>query len=491
MSRRSKRLSTLDQEDDRNSTSSLESHVLYRDSPVRSTRRKVTTIKRAPIPQQTTEHTYYSETSTYVSRDRGGLSSALKETDYEGSTWGESDLVRKRLGIDISHISSKNGFSDRQTAYDKSPSSSGYSSEEDYNGHTYSQEGFTRVSRWKRWAQQLKELPWLLFTYPGRVFRLLYWWIGTTWYRMTTSASLLDVFILTRPYNFLKKALLILLLLLILALTAAGLWHFYPFGLRGLLSVPMAAFSGSQKTAKDSALRGDSPGPKVQPLQLQPELMSRIESLEKSFQILEDEQRLLRTMKSAPTADTGMKREEVLQIFKDLSSSKDLALRQQIMQESIEKTENALIGLKQEQQDHLQGILQKMHQNSKDVEDQILQLRTEVKSPHQDSFRENFLQDLGKLETKLLHLQEELEAVRKTQGDVSQQMAAIPGQIKGVRDEVQTLFPTWLLSNLESESLSNVFLRQEELQKPLVDLKKKKSLLLLLQTRNYTDLRLK
>ncbi|XP_040215417.1 SUN domain-containing protein 2 [Rana temporaria] len=478
MSRRSKRLSTLDQEDDRNSTSSLESHVLYRDSPVRSTRRKVTTIKRAPIPQPTTEHTYYSETSTYVSRDRGGLSSSLKETDYEGSTWGESDLVRKRLGIDISHLGSKNGLSDRQTTYDKSPSSSGYSSEEDYNGHSRSQEGFSRVTRWKWWAQQMKEVPWLLFSYPGQVFGLFYWWIGTTWYRMTTSASLLDVFILTRPYNFLKKALLILLLLLILALMAAGLWHYYPFGLRGLLSVPMAAFSGSQKIAEDSAFRGDRPGPQLEPLKFQAEVMSRMKSLEKRFQGLEDEQKLLRTMELASTTDTGINREEVIQVFKGLSSSRDSALREEILQEGTEKTKTALIGLRQEQQDHLEDILQKMLQMSKDVEDQILQLRAEVKSPPQESLREHFLQDLGKLETKLQHLQQELEAVRKSQGDVSQQMAAIPGKIKGVRDEVQTLFPTWLLSNLKSEqmvssSLSNTFLRRDELQKPLLDLEKK------------------
>lgn len=32
----------------------------------------------------------------------------------------------------------------------------------------------------------------------GRLFRLLYWWAGTTWYRLTTAASLLDVFVLTR-----------------------------------------------------------------------------------------------------------------------------------------------------------------------------------------------------------------------------------------------------------------------------------------------------
>lgn len=38
----------------------------------------------------------------------------------------------------------------------------------------------------------------LMVPLPGRLFGLLYWWVGTTWYRLTTAASLLDVFVLTR-----------------------------------------------------------------------------------------------------------------------------------------------------------------------------------------------------------------------------------------------------------------------------------------------------
>lgn len=38
----------------------------------------------------------------------------------------------------------------------------------------------------------------LMAPLPGRLFGLLYWWVGTTWYRLTTAASLLDVFVLTR-----------------------------------------------------------------------------------------------------------------------------------------------------------------------------------------------------------------------------------------------------------------------------------------------------
>ncbi|XP_063796555.1 SUN domain-containing protein 2 isoform X2 [Pseudophryne corroboree] len=477
MSRRSKRFSTNDQEDDRHSTSSVESHLLYRDSPVRNTRRKVGALKSAPTPRQTTQHTFYSETSTYV-RDKGPLSAAIQETDYGGTTWGDCDLVRKRMGMDASYNTreNKNGFSEIQTTYDKSTSSSGYSSEEDHNGHSHSQDGSTPVSRWRRWSLQMQKLSWLLVSYPGRVFGLLYWWIGTTWYRLTTSASLLDVFILTRHYNVLKKALLVLLLLLLLALIAAGLWHFYPFGLRSLLLAPMAAFTGTQKTIKDDVQIRDS-GPQTNHM-FQAELDARMKSLEMRFQGLENAHKMMKHAETGSNAVTGLSRDEVVQVFKELSITKESALRAGILQEGATMTKSELRTLREEQQDNLQDILQKMHQMSKDVEEKILQLRTELKSPPQENLRENFIQDVGRLEVKLMGLQQDLEAVRQTQAEVSQEMETIPGQIKEAKNEVQSLFPTWLLSSSEPQkggtaSLSEIFLRRDELQKHLLELERK------------------
>ncbi|XP_075038937.1 SUN domain-containing protein 2 isoform X1 [Mixophyes fleayi] len=473
MSRRSKRLCNIDQEDDRISTSSVESHLLYRESPGRTTRRKVASSKSAPTPHQTTS-TYYSETSTYV---RGGLSAAIPETDYGGSTWGGSDLVRKRMGMESSYnTSNKNGFSDIQTAYDKSTSSSGYSSEEDYIGQSHSQEGSVHVSHWRRWTQQIQKLSWLLVSYPGHVLGLLYWWVGTTWYRLTTSAALLDVFILTRHYNVLKKVLLVLLLLLFMALMATGLWHLYPFRLRGLISVPVAIFSGTEKSIKDDVLRGDSESQTKHLFQT--DLDSRMKSLEMRFQGLENEHRIIKHAESGSKAVTGLSRDEAVQVFKELSSSKEAALREGILQEGAAMTKSELRTLREEQQNNLKGILQKMQHMSKDVEDKILQLRTELKSPPQENLKESFLQEVGRQEAKLMDLQQELEAVKKAQAEVSQQIETIPGQIRETKEEVQSHFPSWLLSNLEPQNggaiaLSETFLRRDERQNDLVELEKK------------------
>ncbi|XP_068109704.1 SUN domain-containing protein 2 isoform X4 [Hyperolius riggenbachi] len=332
MSRRSKRLlSTVDQENDKNSISYVDGRVLRRESPDRTLRGKISTVKHAPISQETTEHGYFSATSVYDSWGQRGLSSALKETNYEGIQLRHSQL----------------------------------------------HEGSFHISCWRNWTQRMKKMSSLLISYPGHVFGLLYWWLGTTWYRLTTSASLLDVFILTRSYNGVKKVLLTLLPLLILTLVGAGILHFYPFGLQGLISES----SGLWKMVKDNSLREESLVSPVQSPKLQ------------------------------------------------------------------------------------------------DVEDQILQLKVEVKSFPQ-SLKETLLQDILRLETILLLVQQDLETIRKIQADMVKQMSTVPSQINGLKDEVQSLFPVWLLNTLEpknggSGSLSDTFLHQNGLQNHLLELEKK------------------
>ncbi|KAM4651574.1 SUN domain-containing protein 2 [Discoglossus pictus] len=485
MSRRSKRLGATEQEDDRISTSSVESHVLYRDSPARTLRKKVTTIKRIPpTPRQTTE--YYSETSTYVSGDRLGRSTALQETDYRGSYWGDGDLAHKRIGPDTYSSSSyssssKNGLSEAQITYDRSTSSSGYSSEEDYAGQSNEDGGATRFSWWRRWAQKVARLPRLLISFPGHVFGLLYWWFGTTWYRITTSASLLDVFILTRHYNVLKKVLLILLMLLLLALLGAGLWHLYPFGLPALLSGPIAAFSRTDKPVSDDILRKE---PQVPPVLAQDDLMSRMESLERRFHGLENGLSQLHQKETQGGGNIGvpitpgLSREDVIQVYTDMSRNREAALKEDLLQEGAMRSKSDLKILQAEQQEKLQEILKKMHHMSEDVEGQILQLKTEMKRSPQEDLRENLMQEVGRLEEQLVGLQHELESVRKTQMEVSQQVAAVPEHIRGVKEEVHSLFPMWLQTQSEQTtgaagSLSELFLRRDELQKHLVELERK------------------
>ncbi|XP_053577286.1 SUN domain-containing protein 2 isoform X2 [Bombina bombina] len=439
MSRRSKRLGAPELEDDRISTSSVESHVLYRDreSPGRTLRKKVTTIKRVPsIPQESRE--YYSETSTYVSRDRLGGSYGLRDDDYGGPYLGQSHL----------------------------------------------DEGALPVSWWKRWARRVGRLPWLVISFPGHAFGVLYWWFGTTWYRVTTSASLLDVFILTRHYNVLKKILLVLSALLLLALVGAGLWHFYPFGFPALLSAPIAAFSREHKPVSDDPLRKENLDPRIPPLSSQSDWVSRMESLERRLHGLENGLSQLNLQDKARKVDkevpvmAGLSRDEVEQVFSDLSRNREADLKEGLLQEGITRSKAEVKTLREEQQEKLQEILQKMHQMSEIVEGQIQQLRTEIRSPPRDTLRENLLQEVGELGKQLMGLQGELNSVRKTQVEMSHKVDAVPGKIDGVKDEVHSLFPVWLLGQTEQSSdgagsLSDLFMRRDELQKHLLELERK------------------
>ncbi|PNI48865.1 SUN2 isoform 13, partial [Pan troglodytes] len=87
-------------------------------------------------------------------------------------------------------------------------------------------------SRLRSAVSRAGSLLWMVATSPGRLFRLLYWWAGTTWYRLTTAASLLDVFVLTRRFSSLKTFLWFLLPLLLLTCLTYGAWYFYPYGLQ-------------------------------------------------------------------------------------------------------------------------------------------------------------------------------------------------------------------------------------------------------------------
>ncbi|OCT85483.1 SUN domain-containing protein 2 isoform X2 [Xenopus laevis] len=483
MSRRSKRLGTLEQEDDRISTSSMESHSLYKEGPTRSLRRKVTTLKNAPTPRQPTHHAHYSETSTYITRDKLGQSSELPETDYDASYWGDN-LVSSRVGLERSY-QSKNSVKETQPSYDKSTSSSGYSSEEDNTGRPGSCEDGTRVSRWKSMAKSVAKLPVLLFYFPGHVFSLLYWWLGTTWYRLTTSASLLDVFILTRHYSVLKKAMAILLLLLLLALVCTGLWHYYPYGLSGLTIIPTSLFSAKHTPTEESfPLKPEQTRSQAQSFFSEAEFISRMETLERKFHSLEkgltllQQQNIAKPREAEVPTDAGISREEVVQIFADLSSDREAALVEGILQQGAKKAKNDLRNLKEEQQGNIQEVVQKMHNMFKDVEADILQLKTDMKSSATDDLNKNLMEVEGKLSGDLLEIEEQLKAVKKTQGDLSQKVEAFPKQIQGVKDGVELLFPKWFQTQMEAEDkrtgpLSDLFLHRDELQRHLVELERK------------------
>ncbi|XP_032885443.1 SUN domain-containing protein 2-like [Amblyraja radiata] len=67
----------------------------------------------------------------------------------------------------------------------------------------------------------------VLLSLSEKALPLVYWWLGTAWYQLTTAISLIDVFTLSRCVPHVKKWMLLVLLALLgvgLLMTSTGIW---------------------------------------------------------------------------------------------------------------------------------------------------------------------------------------------------------------------------------------------------------------------------
>nr|XP_048690181.1 SUN domain-containing protein 2 isoform X1 [Caretta caretta]XP_048690192.1 SUN domain-containing protein 2 isoform X1 [Caretta caretta]XP_048690202.1 SUN domain-containing protein 2 isoform X1 [Caretta caretta] len=490
MSRRSQRLgATRYYQGDDDGSSSGGSLLLggqeppFRDSPNRTLRRKPSSMKRlSPAPHlgppPATQTSYYSESvisESYLGSSRGlagGGSTAFDDPQDSDSYWGGELSARRRRGTGGTESSKINGLAESKT-YDTYASSSGYSSEDDYAGRS-SLDQSSAGSGFRNAISRAGSFLWLVVTSPGRIFGLLYWWIGTTWYRLTTAASLLDVFVLTRRYSALKKLLLLLLLLLLLASIAYGAWYFYPFGFPMLYP---AMFSwGTAKLSppvagKEEMLRaGDSSAF----FRAEQQILSRFQSLEKRFQTLEAEASRLEKLElqRGVAAGGGLTHEATLTLLEGLVSRREAALREDLalhIQSELDTIQGHL-------QKDLNGRLEKITQASREVEAQMLQLNSEWQSSTQEGLQGSFRQEMGRLEMQLAGLRKELTLLASDQQAVVKHMESLPGQIKGVREDVEAQFPQWISQFLlqpREDGVGSLVLQREELQDQLRELERK------------------
>uniref|UniRef100_A0A8C3IDV3 Sad1 and UNC84 domain containing 2 n=1 Tax=Chrysemys picta bellii TaxID=8478 RepID=A0A8C3IDV3_CHRPI len=491
MSRRSQRLgATRYYQGDDDGSSSGGSLLLggqeppFRDSPNRTLRRKSSSMKRlSPAPHlgptPATQTSYYSESvisESYLGSSRGlagGGSAAFDDPQDSDSYWGgELSARRRRRGTGGTESSKINGLAESKT-YDTYASSSGYSSEDDYAGRSSLDQNSTG-SGFRNAISRAGSFLWLVVTSPGRIFGLLYWWIGTTWYRLTTAASLLDVFVLTRRYSALKKLLLLLLLLLLLASIAYGAWYFYPFGFPMLypamfswgaakLSPPVAGEEEVLRAGDSSAL-----------FRAEQQILSRFQSLEKRFQTLEAEASRLEKLElqRGVAAGGGLTHEATLTLLEGLVSRREAALKEDLalhVQSELDTIQGQL-------QKNLNGRLEKITQASQEVEARMLQLNSEWQSSTQEGLQGSFRQEMGRLEAQLAGLRKELALLASDQQAVVKHVESLPGQIKGVREDVEAQFPQWISQFLlqpREDGVGSLVLQREELQDQLRKLERK------------------
>ncbi|KAM5332615.1 SUN domain-containing protein 2 isoform 1-T2 [Glossophaga mutica] len=500
MSRRSQRLTRYSQGDDDGGSSSGGSSVagsqstLFKDSPFRTLKRKSGNTKRlSPAPQlgpSSDAHTsYYSESvvrESYFGSPRAASlarSSVLEDQLLRDPYWSEDLRVRRRRGTGGTESSKINGLAETKLSEDFLGSSSGYSSEDDYVGYSET-DPRSSGSRLRNAVSRAGSFLWTVVTFPGRLFRLLYWWVGTSWYRLTTAASLLDVFVLTRRLSSLKTFLWFLLLLLLLTGLTYGAWYFYPYGLQTLHPAVVswwAARGGGQQhevwASRDSSSHS----------QAEQRILSRVHSLERRLEALAAEfssnwqkeaLRLERLeLRQGATGEGGggsLSHEDTLALLEGLVSRREAALKEDFRRDSAARIQEEVATLRAEHQRDAEDLFKKIVQASQESETRLQQLKSEWHRMTQESFREHSMKELGRLEGQLSGLRQELAALTLKQNSVADQVGLLPQQLQAVRDNVESQFPAWISQFLLRGGGSRAgLLQREEVQAQLQELENK------------------
>ncbi|XP_044796793.2 SUN domain-containing protein 2 isoform X2 [Bubalus bubalis] len=535
MSRRSQRLTRYSSQgdDDGGSSSSGGSSVmgsqstLFKDSPLRTLKKKTNNLKRlSPAPQlgpsSDTHTSYYSESmvrESYIGSPRAAsiAASLTRNSLLDEPYWSEDLRVRRRRGTGGTDSSKANGLPENKLSEDFLGSSSGYSSEDDYVGYLETDHRGSG-SRLRNAVSRAGSLLWMVVTSPGRLFGLLYWWIGTTWYRLTTAASLLDVFVLTRPlcirvlgysrtpgfvfnnintiqsqncphhsklcrrFSSLKTFLWFLLLLLLLTGLTYGAWYFYPFGLQTLHPTVVSWWASKGSIGQREVWESRDSSPHVQAEQ---RILSRVYTLERRLDALAAEfssswqkeaMRLERLELQQGAGGQGgggggLSHEDTLALLEGLVSRREAALKEDLRRDTAARIQEELVTLRSEHQQDSEDLFKKIFQASQESEAQLQQLKSEWQRMTQESFQENAMKELGRLEGQLAGLRQELAALTLKQSSVEDQVGLLPQQLQAVRDDVESQFPAWVSQFLlRGGGTRTGLLQREEMEAQLRDL---------------------
>ncbi|XP_030104362.1 SUN domain-containing protein 2 isoform X1 [Mus musculus] len=471
MSRRSQRLTRYSQDDnDGGSSSSGASSVagsqgtVFKDSPLRTLKRKSSNMKHlSPAPQlgpSSDSHTsYYSESvvrESYIGSPRAVslARSALLDDHLHSEPYWSGDLRgRRRRGTGGSESSKANGLTaESKASEDFFGSSSGYSSEDDL---------------------------------AGRLFGLLYWWIGTTWYRLTTAASLLDVFVLTRHFSLnLKSFLWFLLLLLLLTGLTYGAWHFYPLGLQTLQPAVVSWWAAKESRKQPEVWESRDAS---QHFQAEQRVLSRVHSLERRLEALAADfssnwqkeairlERLeLRQGAAGHGGGSSLSHEDALSLLEGLVSRREATLKEDLRRDTVAHIQEELATLRAEHHQDSEDLFKKIVQASQESEARVQQLKTEWKSMTQEAFQESSVKELGRLEAQLASLRQELAALTLKQNSVADEVGLLPQKIQAARADVESQFPDWIRQFLLGDrGARSGLLQRDEMHAQLQELENK------------------
>ncbi|XP_072506753.1 SUN domain-containing protein 2-like [Notamacropus eugenii] len=499
MSRRSQRLSHRYHVDDDGGSSSSSSggsslvagqHTAFKDSPLRTLKRKSGSVKRlSPAPHlgpaSNPHTTYYSESVVSESYVRGprvasvDKSSILQDQLDSDVYWSEGggDLVRRRRGLGGAEKSKINGLNEGKVTYDIYGSSSGYSSEDDSAGHTLMDQPGS-ASSLRNAASQVGAFLWVAITFPGWLFGLFYWWLGTTCYRLTTAASLLDVFVLTRPPRLMLHAYY----------DSAGFTWVFDLPPQWSLSRHLRTFHPAMLSwwaAKGSNRREEvwEAGESTPYFQAEQHVLSKVHALERRLETLASEYSArwqkeairLELLELQGASGNGggksLSHEDISTLLEGLMSQWEPTLKKDFRRDTTAHIQEALTTLRAEHRQDLDNVLKKISQASQELESWVLQLKSEWQSLAQEALQENILKAMGPLEAQLAGLRQELAAVSQRQAAVAEEVDLWPQKMVALRSDVESQFPAWISQYLLQDKGAKAGLLQlEEVQAQLRDL---------------------
>ncbi|XP_067830811.1 SUN domain-containing protein 2-like [Heptranchias perlo] len=509
MSRRSMRLATSGyyQDDDDASSSSggsvTGSVVSYKESPVRLYKKKTNTKYSGPTPRSTPVPSLKRSTSNSSVNSQCSLASHISSASALGQRiisdhyWQEPEPEPKPIagdtpGLDDNYgmLSGKlrraNGYKSNillapSTSSDiYTSSTSGYSSEDEQLGSTHSAPASPIAKLWN----------WISVLSPGKALSMVYWWLGTAWYQLTTAASLLDVYTLSRCVPSMKRWLLLGLLVLLGLLGVWLLMSSRPVRTRAEMPAKI-----EREAAKWSAWPEKLAAPAMD-LSQQDDLQSRMQRIEHQLaqlasdlstrvqQDTENSQRIRQATEgeTVPVAPP-LTQDDVTKLFNEYTSQQHESFRDEPPNDSISKIQNELAIIRNQQDAQMEKVLQKISGQTEEMYREMKDAKSAFESSVTDEQR-TLLSALNQLEEQLSQTQLELINMHTAQRNMASNMETLSSRIESMKDNLETevvdlihrlLFgPSKDSTSLSSEqALTSQFVHRKDLEALLHDLEKK------------------
>ncbi|XP_067875430.1 SUN domain-containing protein 2-like [Heterodontus francisci] len=515
MSRRSTRLATSGyyQDDDDASSSSggsvTGSVVSYKESPVRIFKKKPLAKRSGPTPRSTPVPSMKRSTSNSSVNSQCSLTSHISSASMLTSSLGQqmsndsywqepepepepepigggphglednygrlSGTVRRANSYKSSILSAAAPISsDIYTS-----STSGYSSEDEQLGSAYSAPASPVAKLWN----------WISVLSPGEALSMIYWWLGTAWYQLTTAASLLDVYTLSRCVPSMKRWLLLGLLVL---LGLLGVWLLISFR----LARPRAEMPA--KVERDAAKWSSWPEKLAAPamdLSQQFDLQSRVQRMEHQLaqlasdfhtQLQHDTEASRRIQEAAERETVSvippLTQGDVTKLLQEFVSQQHEVVRDELPNDSISRIQTDIATIQQQHDAQMELLLQKVNGQTEEMFREIKEAKSAFVSVTDE--QQTLLSALNQLEEQLSQTQLELMGVRTAQRNMASNMETLSSRIESVKDNVETEVVELvhrLLFGLSQDStavsseqaLTSQFVRLKDLEALLHDLEKK------------------